>query len=75
MEENARTERRTAKTNASSSHSRNLRLRHSTAVVRQNSKHADPAQVLNRPWEARVVFFAQKSRMVLSWRKSGKLNW
>ena len=77
MENMARAESRIAKKKESlSSHSRNRSSRQSVALGEQNWKHSDPGQmeVVLMPREVRVSLGAQKRRMVLFWRNSGKLN-
>ena len=90
MEDMARTESRIAKKKESSSlHSRNCCSRQLVALGEQNWKHSDPGpksgvsrevrlnlqmEVVLMPREVRVSLGAQKRRMVLFWRNSGKLN-
>ena len=89
MEDMARTESRIAKKKESSLlHSLNRCSRQSVALGEQNWKHSDPGksgvskearlslqmEVVLMPREVRVSIGAQKRRMVLFWRNSGKLN-
>ena len=74
VEDMARTESRIAKKKESSSHSRNWGSRQSFALFWQNWKQCSPEQIDVMFWEIRVVFGAQKRRMVLLCRNSAKLN-